>query len=261
MPQSVYLAGLCLLVTASLGCAAHHDYAADSQSQGSQQTVFAPATSQSETRFEIAQQQAAEVAGSDGSRRQVRNEARQAANTLKELVGVVSQVPNANQQVVAGLTRDVAQLSSGLDAIADSRNDQEFTAAVFGMCEPEPIQASNRVGPLLIGLAARLRVNPPANAPADQVNVLTQYFDTLGETLVRIPRQCRRAQEEVTRTKVQAQEDDAGDQAPAARMRARRHRVATSMLDCMAAGMLAPSPNRYQLGTVSRFGYAVQLCQ
>jgi hypothetical protein len=260
MPHSVYLAGLCLLVTASLGCAAHQSNAPDGDAV---QTAFAPATSQSENRFELAQEQAAEVTGSGGDRREVRNEARQAANTLKELVGVVSQVPKANQQVVVGLTRDVAQLSTGLDAIADSRNDQEFTDAVFAMCEPEPLEASSRIGPLLIALAARVRVNPPANAPLDQVNSLAQYFDTLGETLVRIPRQCRHAQQEVARTKlqVQEQEQDGGDSAPAARIRARRRRVATSMLDCLAGGMLAPSPNRYQLGPATRFGYAVQLCE
>jgi hypothetical protein len=260
MPRCICVAGLCLLVTASLGCAEHRDFAADSQGPATLQTALASTGGLSEA--EAAREQAVESAV-PGDRQQVRDEARQAASTLKGLVAIVLQIPNANPRVVAGLTRDVTELSSGLDAIADSRGDEEFTSAVFSMCDPEPIQASNRVGPLLVALAARLRANPPARAPADQVDSWARYFDTLGETLVRIPRQCRRAHEEVAGAKVQLRMDDPADpdQVPAARLRARRRRVATSMLDCLAAGMVAPSPNRYQLGTVSRLGYAVQLCQ
>ncbi len=252
MSLSIYVAGLWLLLTGAIGCAARHSYAADGQRQVHQQTADADEGGFQQT----AQQQAAEATTSIGDRPEVRNEARQAAGVLKGLIGMIVQLPQSNPQVVSALTRDVAQLSTGLDAIADSPSDQEFTAAVFGLCEPEPMQASARVGPLLIGLGARIRTNPPANAPIDQVNGWAQYFDRLGETLVRIPQQCRLALEAIAQVKAQAKAQNL-----AAEIQAERRRKATMMLLCIAGGMLAPSPNRYPIGAGARLGYALQQCQ
>ena len=127
MSQSLYVAGLWLLLTGAISCAARRDYAADGQGLRDRQ---AAGTYQSQFQ-ETAQLQADEATASIGDRSTVQNEARQAAGVLKGLVGLVMRLPNANPRVVSGLTRDVAQLSTGLDAIADSHNDQEFTAAVF----------------------------------------------------------------------------------------------------------------------------------
>jgi hypothetical protein len=256
MSQSIYVVGMWLLLTGAASCAARRDYMADGQRQVPQQT----AETYESVLQSTAHQQAAEATASIGDRPDVQNEARQAAGVLKGLVGLILQLPKANPQVVSGLTRDVAQLSSGLDAIADSRNDQEFTAAVFGMCEQGPMQASARVGPLLIGLGASIRTNPPANAPSYQVTAWTRYFDSLGETLVRIPQQCRDAQKALAefeaRNLAQAEE-----QTKAAQIQADRTRAATMMLFCIAGGMLAPSSNRNPIGAAPRLGRALQQCQ
>ncbi|HXR35096.1 MAG TPA: hypothetical protein VN754_04070 [Candidatus Binataceae bacterium] len=257
MLQSIYVAGLWLLLAGAISCAARRDYTADGQGLIDQQQPAGTYESQFQ---ETAQQQADEATASIGNRSEVQDEARQAAGVLKGLVGLILQFPNANPRVVSGLTQDVAQLSSGLDAIADSHNDQEFTAAVFGMCEPEPVQASTRLGPLLIGLGARITTNPPPNAPGYQVTAWARYFDSLGEALVRIPQQCRHAQAAIAQVKAQAQ-TQAEVQNPAAKVRARRRHEARTMLLCIAAGMLAPSPNRSPIGAAARLGYGLEQCQ
>jgi hypothetical protein len=255
MSLSIYVAGLWILLTGVISCAARHDYTADGQRQVHQQTADAYESGFQQT----AQQQAAEATASIGDRPEVRDEARQAAGVLKGLVGMIVQLPNANPQVVSGLTRDIAQLSTGLDGIADSHNDQEFTAAVFGMCEPEPMQASARVGPLLIGLGARIRINPPANAPIDQVTGWARYFDRLGETLVRIPQQCRLARQAIAQAKAQVQAQPEAQDLP--KIPAKRHHEATMILLCIAGGMLAPSSNRYPIGPAPRLGRGLEQCQ
>lgn len=260
MSQSIFIAALWLLLTGALSCAARRDNTADGQQQVYSQI---PAAYENGPQQAAREQAAAAATESIGSRTEVRNDARQAASVLKGLIGLIVQLPQSNPRVVSALTRDIAQLSSGLDAIADSHNDQEFTAAVFDMCDPEPMQASARVGPLLIGLGARIRTNPPANAPSDQVIGWAQYFDRLGETLVRIPHQCRLARQAITPVKARVQEQtgqtDTDDIVPKAQ--ARRHHEATLMLLCIAGGMLAPSPNRYQMGAAPRLGRGLEQCQ
>jgi hypothetical protein len=250
MLASIYVAGLWLLVIGVTGCATRGEYTADGQRQADQETADTH-----ESQFqEVARQQAAEATASIRDRARVESQARQAAGILKGLLGLVSHTPNANQKVVSGLTLDVAQLSSGLDAIADSHNDKEFTAAVFEMCDKDSMQASTRVGPLLFGLGERIGSNPPANVPSDQVTTWAQYFEGLGETLIRIPRQCHHIQEAIAQFKAQAKAQDEPQ-------RTKRHRDASMVMLCLAAGMLAPSPNRYPMGTGTRFGYAFERCQ
>jgi hypothetical protein len=250
MLASIYVAGLWLLVIGVTGCAARRDNTADGQHQPDQETA---GTYQSQLQ-EVARQQMAEATGSSGDRPAVQSEARQAAGVLKGLLGLVSRIPKADPKVVSGLTRDVAQLSSGLDAIADSHDDKEFTAAVFDMCDPDSVQASARVGPLLFGLGEHIRTNPPAKVPSDQVTTWAFYYESLGETLIRIPRQCHQVQQAIAQLKAQAKEQGNPQ-------RAKRRREVSMLMFCLAAGMLAPSPNRYQMGTAARLGYAVQQCQ
>lgn len=257
MSRAFCAAGLWLLVAGASGCAVRHDYMPNDQK---------PAAAQAGTRNETegtgsqqaALKQVGEVTGFAGDRSQVRNLARQTAMVLKGLLGLVSQAPNANQQVVAGLTRDVAQLTSGLDAIADSANDQEFSAAVFEMCQPETTSASARVGPLLIGLAARIEASPPKNVPEDKVSALAHYFDSMGETFVRIPAQCRLASAAKEQNQAKGQSEEPTD---AAEKQPEHRRQANLMMLCIAANMGAPSPNKYPMGTMARLGYAMGQCR
>lgn len=254
MPQSIYVAGLWLLLAAAIGCAAHRDYTANGQRQTVQSAESDPTGSGHQPPLPAGQDEEFRA-----DRAVIRAQARQAAGVLKGLIGSILQ-SKSNPQLETSLTRDVAQLSTDLDVLADSRNDQEFTAAVLALCDPEPIQASARVGPILIGLGARMRANPPVNASAVAVTGWAQYFDSLGETLVRIPHQCRLARQAVVQAKGNVpQRSDGEDASP--RIEVRRRHQASLMLLCVAGGMLAPSPNRHRIGAVPRFGRAMEQCE
>jgi hypothetical protein len=255
MPQSIYVAGLWLLLVAAAGCAAHRNYTADGQRETVGQSAQSDETGSGHQLLRPAGQDQASAAARAG----IRAQARQAAGVLKGLIGSILQ-SKSNPQLATSLTRDVAQLSTDLDVIADSRSDQEFTGAILALCDPEPIQASARVGPILIGLGARMRANPPVNASADQVTGWAQYFDSLGETLVRIPHQCRLARQAVVQAKANVPaRSDADDPAP--RTAVRRPRQANLMLLCIAGAMLAPSPNRYPIGAAQRLGRGLEQCE
>jgi len=248
VPRSIHAAAWWLLLIAVIGCAAHRDPGADTAPE---RNVGQTSIAYDSGVQGIAQQPSAPPA----DRLRIQNEARQAAEVLKQLVAMVLKDPKANPAMVSALTRDVAQLSTGLDAIADSRSDQEFTTAVFDMCEPEPLGAANRVGPLLIGLSARVRSVAPPQTANEKSMAWARYFDSLGETLMRIPRQCRHAQQAVADARNQSRTQTADG------IQSQRRHQAAMMLLCMSAGMLAPSPNRYQFGAANRLGYAAQACE
>ncbi len=85
--------------------------------------------------------------------------------------------------------------------MAQSRQtDEQFTAAVFGMCEPQRRDAASRVGQLMTGMAARIRANPPAKGPHWQ-----NYFDTFGERLINIPTECDHASATMAQAEAQEQ--------------------------------------------------------
>lgn len=50
---------------------------------------------------------------------------------------IVANAQKLNPQLVALFTADSALVSSGLAAIADSKTDDQFTAAVFDMCDAQ----------------------------------------------------------------------------------------------------------------------------
>ena len=102
---------------------------------------------------------------------------------LKELSAELVRNPpkGANPQVVGGFTADAAEISAGLDSIADSKTDEQFTASVFNMCDAQRRDAAPRVGHVLVGIATMIRAKPPVNAPPEQVQQVSNYFDTFGE--------------------------------------------------------------------------------
>ncbi len=134
---------------------------------------------------------------------------------LKELsAGLVRNPPKgANPQVVGVFTADAAEISAGLDSIADSKTDDQFTAAVFNMCDAQRRDAAPRVGRALVGLATMVRAKPPANAPPQQVAQLSNSFDTFGERMISVPTECDRAQAGMAEAAAKEQEDEANHQA------------------------------------------------
>jgi hypothetical protein len=248
----VWLAGLWLVVTGAIGCVANDGNVAEGQD-----VVVEESDGRRETTSEaIAQEKVSEVTASIGNQAELQNQARQAAGVLKQLDGLILQSPNAKPEAVSSLTRDIAELSTDFDAIADCHNSREFTAAVFDMCEPEPVQASARLGPWLIAFGARMGAKPPPKVPAGQVAAWAQYFGSLGETLIRIPRRCRDVRKSI------AQEEAAAKaQEQAADVQAKRRREASLMLLCLSGGMAAPSPNRYPMNAMAKLGSALQGCQ
>jgi hypothetical protein len=140
---------------------------------------------------QAAQQQASIATGGIGNPDEVRSQARDGAQVLKGLSAFMARNPrNLNPNVVAAFTADMAQLSSGLDAIADSRTDDQFTSSVFNMCDARRRVAAPRVGHVLVGMANNIRGNPAANVPSEQVQQTANYFDTFGERMINIPTEC-----------------------------------------------------------------------
>ncbi|MFZ0890100.1 MAG: hypothetical protein WA005_16775 [Candidatus Binataceae bacterium] len=138
---------------------------------------------------EAAKEQAQSATGTIGDEQQVRTQARQAASMLRGLSPMFVKVA-PNSQVAAGVGGDCAQLSSGLDAIADSQTDGQFTGSVFRMCDPPRKVAASRIGQLMTAMASLLRAKPPQNAPPQQVEQWARYFETFGGRLINIPSQC-----------------------------------------------------------------------
>ena len=86
---------------------------------------------------------------------------------LKELSAQLVRNPpkGANPQVAAAFTTDASEVSAGLDSIAESKTDDQFTASVFNMCDAQRRDAAPRVGHVLVGIATNIRAKPPVNAP------------------------------------------------------------------------------------------------
>src|SRR5260370_31522822 len=95
---------------------------------------------------EAARQQASLATGAIGTEDQVRAQARDGARMLKDLSAelVGSPPKGTNPQVVAGFTADAAEISAGLDSIAESKTDDQFTASVFNMCDAQRRDAAPR---------------------------------------------------------------------------------------------------------------------
>lgn len=134
---------------------------------------------------------------------------------MKELSAAIVRNPpkGANSQVVAGFTTDAAEISAGLDSIADSKTDEQFTASVFNMCDAQRRDAAPRVGRVLVGMATGIRAKPPVNAPPQQVEQVSNYFDTFGERMINVPTECDRAQAGMAEAAAKEQEAEARHQA------------------------------------------------
>jgi hypothetical protein len=162
-----------------------------------------------------AQQQVTIATGSIGTEDQIRTQARDGARMLKDLSAALVRDPpkGANPQVVAAFTADMAEVSAGLDAIADSKTDEQFTASVFDMCDAQRRDAAPRVGHALVGVATEIRAKPPVNATPQQAEQMSNYFDTFGERMINVPTQCDRAQASMVAAAAQQQQAQAQHQA------------------------------------------------
>jgi hypothetical protein len=175
--------------------------------------VSACAPNREQWMAQAATHEAQVATGTIGSEQEVRTQARQGASVLKGLSALVLKDPHASAQVSAAFGRDCAQLSSGLDAIADSQTDEQFTAAVFGMCAPQRRDAAARVGQLMTGMAARIRANPPPKVPLEEIQHWQNYFDTFGERLINIPTECDHASATMAQAEAQEQRAEIQHQA------------------------------------------------
>jgi hypothetical protein len=154
-----------------------------------------------------AQEQATIATGSIGTKDQIRAQARDGAHLLKEIsAALVRNPPKGNQQAVQLFTTDAAEVSAGLDAIADSQTDDQFTASVFNMCDAQRRAAAPMVGHFLVGVANGIRAKPPGNVPPQQVEQQANYFSTFGERMINVPTQCDRAQAGMAEASAQEQQ-------------------------------------------------------
>ncbi len=162
---------------------------------------------------QAASQQAQIATGGIGSQQEVRTQARQGAGLLRGLSAMMLKNPQISSHVATAFQADCTQLSSGLDAIADSQSDEQFTAAVFSMCDPQRRAAASRVGQLMTGMATQIRAHPPANVPDAEVAHWENYFDTFGERLVNIPSQCDHASQAMAEADTQERKAEVEHQA------------------------------------------------
>jgi hypothetical protein len=177
--------------------------------------ISAPACAPNRNQWmsQAATQQATLATESIGDVQRVKAQAREGAAVLNGLAAAAQKkAPAGNQQVAAAFARDAVEVSSGLQAIADSQTDAGFTNAVFAMCDPARKAASPRVGQVMVGIAAGIRNNPPANAPPEQQRSAINYFETFGERMIDIPTKCEQASNAMANASTQEQQAEAEHQ-------------------------------------------------
>lgn len=162
---------------------------------------------------QAADQQAKVATSQIGSVEEVKAEARQAAELLNGLAAAaLNKPPAGNQKVASAFSSDAFEISAGLRAIAESQTDAGFTNAVFAMCDPARRDACPRVGQVMMGIAAGMRNNPPANMTNEQRQSAINYFETFGGRLIDIPTKCEQANTAMTEENTQEQQAEAEHQ-------------------------------------------------
>jgi hypothetical protein len=140
--------------------------------------------------------QARAATQSFGDTDNVRQEARVASVALKNL-----------DSVIPALSPQIALLTGGFDDIANSKTDDEFTEAVFAMCESDRQKAAGNVGSVLLLAMAKAKQNPLSTQPKNAQ--IIDYFSGLGSTLVNIPPKCDQASKALAEDASQAQQAEA----------------------------------------------------
>jgi hypothetical protein len=162
-----------------------------------------------------ASQEAQAVTASIGNAQEVKRQAGEASVVLTNISGMFESAASTPQEhrVALAFARDAGQFSSGYQAIAESRTDQEFANAVFGMCAPQRQQAAPRVGQLMLGFAGLLSSKPPpasaqlanlasagfagaqeaARTTEQQRQSAISYCRVFGNRLIDIPVKCQQA--------------------------------------------------------------------
>lgn len=156
---------------------------------------------------QAAQQQAKVATGPIGSPDTVRAQAAQGAAILNALAAdIASNPPAGKQQVASEFVNDAGEISSGLRAIADTHDDDQFTNAVFAMCQSVRRDAAPRVGQVLLGLAGGIQTKPPSNMSEQDRTQAALYFSTFGERLIDIPAKCDQAGQQLNEASAQEQQ-------------------------------------------------------
>ena len=156
---------------------------------------------------QAAQQQAKVATGPIGSPDTVRAQAAQGSAMLNLLAAnIASHPPAGKQQVASAFVSDAGEISSGLRAIADTHDDDQFTNAVFAMCQPVRRDAAPRVGQVLLGLAEGSQTKPPPNMTEQDRAQAATYFSTFGERLIDIPAKCDRAGQQLNEASAEEQQ-------------------------------------------------------
>jgi hypothetical protein len=149
-----------------------------------------------------------------GSEQNVKEEARQAASLLKDLAtGFLAKPPVGKEQLAAAWAQEFSIVASGLDDIADSRTDEQFTAAVFEMCDPQRRQAAPQVGKFMNVMAGALSAKPPPNVSNEEVQQSITYCQTFGERLIGIPAKCEHASAAMAEASAEEQQAETEHQA------------------------------------------------
>jgi len=175
--------------------------------------LFGCAPNREEWMSRAATQQAQVATGSIGNEQKIRNESRFGAQVLRTLSEQASKAaPNAgqNKQAAIAFAQNAILISSGLDSIADSQTDAQFTEAVWAMCDSDRRTAAPFVGQMLLGIANTARERSVSDPSHTQVLEHTAtYMDTFGERLINIPSECDHANAAMAEANAEEQKAEA----------------------------------------------------
>jgi hypothetical protein len=158
-----------------------------------------------------AHQQTSEATQSIGKPQEVRAEAAQGSAWLNNLASVITaNPPNGNQQTALAIAHDAAEVSTGLQDIAASQTDAQFTNAVFGLCTTARKEACPRIGHLLLAIAGAVQSHPPLPDSSEQDKAqFVSYFQTFGQRLIAIPDKCEQASAAMAEASAEEQQAEA----------------------------------------------------
>jgi hypothetical protein len=164
---------------------------------------------------QAAQGQAKLATGPIGDQQEVKKESRVAAQVLRKLSADASNsAPGPNKQAVLMFAQDATLISGGLDAIAESQTDEQFTEAVWSMCDSDRRVAAPNVGRMMLGLANMFRGHVASDpSHTQQLEQMATYFDTFGERLVNIPSECDHASSAMAEASAEEQQAEVNHQA------------------------------------------------
>jgi hypothetical protein len=165
-----------------------------------------------------ANQQSAAQTGDFGTPDQVRAQAKLEVTLLSGMAtaiyGRADKYSDKERAVYLPLAQYDTQVASGLEAIADSRDDTSFTNAIFGMCDPSRLDAEPRVGRVELAIANALEQGQIDRDKTPQQRAQEAALVTaFGNTMISILSRCVQANAQMAEASQEEQQAEVQHQA------------------------------------------------